>query len=233
MTYFTFNGRDSSDFGVHISGSGTFDAPKRDIEAVSVPGRDGDLLFDNGRFNNIQVVYPAFIVSDFSRHFGDFRAFLLSNPGYHRLEDTYHPEEYRVAQFKGPIDPDLGALNRHGQFDVTFECKPQRFLKSGEEVAEYTADGFIQNPTLYASKPLIRAYGTGTFYIGAYGVTITAADGYTDIDCDIQDAFKGTTNCNGNIRLLSDGFPKIEPGTQGIDLTGITKLEITPRWYTI
>lgn len=233
MTYLTFNGRDSKDFGVYISGSGTFDAPKRDTEAVAVPGRNGVLLFDNGRYENLTITYPAFISQDFAENFDAFKAFMLSQSGYHRLEDTYHPDEYRLASYEGPLAPEVGAINRYGHFDIVFNCKPQRFLKSGEKTVEITQTMAIINPTLYAAAPLIRAYGVGTFYIGSYGMEITQADGYTDIDCDIQDAFKGATNCNGNIRLLSNEFPKIEAGKNNITISGITRLEILPRWFTI
>lgn len=40
-----------------ISGYGTYGAPERDVEAVAVPGRNGDLIFDNGRFTNAEVYY--------------------------------------------------------------------------------------------------------------------------------------------------------------------------------
>jgi phage-related protein len=42
--YFVFDYNDSRDFGVYISGQGTFNAPGREYENIAVPGRDGDLL---------------------------------------------------------------------------------------------------------------------------------------------------------------------------------------------
>ena len=59
--YLTFNGKNSAEFGVWISGGGTYNAPARDVEMVSVPGRNGDISYDNGRFQNVAVTYPAFI----------------------------------------------------------------------------------------------------------------------------------------------------------------------------
>ena len=53
MNAFQFNGRSSSEFGVYISGGGTYNAPERDVEFMAMPGRSGDLLIDNGRFKNI------------------------------------------------------------------------------------------------------------------------------------------------------------------------------------
>ena len=63
-------------------------------------------------------------------------------------------------------------------------------------------------------------------------MTISSANSYTDIDCDIMDAFKGSTNCNGNI---SGSFPTLAPGDNTVDLpsSGITKIEIIPRWWVL
>ena len=61
-------GRDLADFGVYISGNGTYNAPARDVKSVAIPGRNGELTLDNGRFKNVTVKYPAFIVEDFGRN---------------------------------------------------------------------------------------------------------------------------------------------------------------------
>ena len=64
--------------------------------------------------------------------------------------------------------------------------------------------------------------------------TLKAADGYTDIDCDLEDAYKGSANKNGCLQLYSGEFPTLAPGENGITLgTGITKVEITPRWWSL
>ena len=53
--YFVFGGKFSKDYGLYVSGSGTFNAPERDVELVEVPGKNGSLVLDNGRFKNITV----------------------------------------------------------------------------------------------------------------------------------------------------------------------------------
>lgn len=231
--YLYFAGKSSEDFNCHISGSGTFLSPERDVKSVSVPGRNGDLHIDNGRYYNIDVIYPAFITKDFRKNFDALKAFLLSQRGYKRLEDSYHPEYFRRARFKGNIEPTMSTLNRAGSFELKFDCDPRRFLKEGEKVYEVDAMGGLLNRTEYASQPLIRVYGTGTFTINSTAVQITTADGYTDIDCELQEAFKGSTNCNANIVLTNGKFPELDPGQNLITYTGITKIEITPRWWTV
>lgn len=231
--YLTFDGKNSRDFGVWISGGGTFNAPARDIQLVQIPGRNGDLTFDNGRYQNITVAYPAFISRAFRRRIDDFRAFICAPIGYRRLEDTYHPEEFRMAMYSGGLDVSTTPRNMAGMFNLAFNCKPQRWLKSGELPKTFNANGALYNPTLYAAKPLVRAYGTGTFTINGVSVRITAAIGYTDIDCDSMDAYKGSTNCNRNIALVNGAFPEIAPGENAVTLSGLTSIEITPRWWTL
>ena len=134
----TFGGIDSSTYGVYISGSDTFSAPERDVQYVQVPGRNGDLIIDNGRWNNITVTYPAFIPNTFESNVDAFRAAMMLKTGYHRLEDTYHPNEYRMASFSYGLNPsNITAYRRFGEFALTFNCKPQRFLKSGETPLQF------------------------------------------------------------------------------------------------
>jgi phage-related protein len=229
--YMTIGGKSTEDFNIYISGEGTFASPERDYETVSVPGRNGDLTFDNGRFKNRSLTYPAFITRNYKQNLADLEDYLGSLRGYVRLEDTYHPDEFRMGIYKGGINPKNSAANLAGEFDLTFDVKPQRFLKEGERVITFTSDGIIKNPTYQEAKPLIRVYGTGTVGVGSTTITIYSANEYTDIDCETMDAYKGATNCNGNISVTNYTFPVLK-GETGITLGGsVTKVEITPRWW--
>ena len=232
--YLTFNNVSTKDYGVYISGLNTYNAPEKDVEIISIPGRNGDLTIDNGRYKNVDVSYPAFIYDNFDQNVEGLRNYLLSQNGYKRLEDTYHPEEFRLARYKGDFSAKMVDWLEAGEFDLAFDCYPQRFLKSGEQIITLTAAGYIFNEYM-TSKPLIRAYGTGTFTINGVSVQITTASGYTDIDCDLQEAYKDTlaTNCNGNIVLSNGEFPELVPGENTITISGLTKLEITPRWWIL
>lgn len=231
--FIVFNGKKLKDYGVFISGEAVFNAPKRSTTSVTVPGRNGALTLDNGRFENITLKYPAFIVRSFKDRVSELRNFVLTQSGYQRLEDTYHPDEYRLARWSTDfsVKPDEELLA--GEFDLTFDCYPQRFLKSGENAIEITSATTIINEQMTTALPLIRAYGTGTFTINGVTVQITSASSYTDIDCDLQECFKDTlaTNCNGNVVLTT--FPELTPGENTISMSGITKLEITPRWWRL
>ena len=233
INFIVFNGKKLKDYGVFISGEAVFDAPKRDTTSVTVPGRNGELTLDNGRYENITIKYPAFIVRSFKERISELRNFVLSQSGYQRLEDTYHPDEFRLAKWESDfsVKPDEALLA--GEFDLKFNCYPQRFLKSGENAIEITSATTIINEQMTTALPLIRAYGTGTFTINGVTAQITSASSYTDIDCDLQECFKDTlaTNCNENVVLTT--FPELKPGENTISMSGITKLEITPRWWRL
>lgn len=239
--YVIYNGRPLTDFGLYVSGHGTFNSPERDVTKVEVPGKSGDLIFDNGRFKNVTITYrDSFILQDdlneiaFMKKMRELASFIKSSPGYHRLEDTYHPDEFRLAICTTSIDPEVYNLVA-GVFDLEFDCKPQRYLKSGEALLEFTANGQILNPTTQTSKPLIRVYGYGTLGIGEETITIGShSQSYIDIDCDMMNCYCGAVNCNSYITLASGDFPVLVPGPNGIAFSGnITKVVITPRWWFI
>jgi len=234
FNYLVFDGKSSADFGVWISGGGTFNAPARDVETVAVPGRNGLLYFDNGRFNNTDVVYPAFISRDFEPRIKAFRAWLCSKVGYKRLEDTYHPDEYRKAIYKSGLDVTAAVRNLGGSFDLAFDCMPQRFLKSGEIPVRFEAGGVLFNPTVYTAKPVIRCIGTaGSVTVGGVSVEITGASTYADIDCEEMEVTEGSTLLNSTTVLTDGAFPVIDPGKVEISFSGFSAVEITPNWWTL
>ena len=131
----TFDGESSRTYGVYITGEAVYNAPERDVEMVKIPNRNGAFALDNGRFENIEVTYPAGVFADsetdFAKAISDFRNMLCSRKGYCKLTDEYNPDEFRLAVYKSGLEVDPVAL-RAGEFDITFECKPQRYLMSGE-----------------------------------------------------------------------------------------------------
>lgn len=138
---FNFDGVQSSDYGVYISGSGTFDAPERDFEAVEVPGRNGILTLDNGRFQLQRHKYPAFVVPPFRDNVRGLRNALMSKRGAHRLTDTYNPDEFYLAYYERGLEVDPEKNLTVGAMDIIFTRDPRRFLLTGDEPVELGAWG--------------------------------------------------------------------------------------------
>lgn len=177
---FTFDGEDSRDYGVYISGDGVFNAPERDVEMIEIPGRNGAYALDHGRFRNIEITYPAGLFgdteADFAQGISALRNALCSRKGYCRLEDEYNPNEYRMAVYKSGLEVTPAQL-KAGEFPITFECQPQRYLKSGETALEVSSGDTINNPTLFDASPVLSfsASDNGIITIGDNSISILSA----------------------------------------------------------
>ena len=172
---FEFDGEVSTDYGVQILGEGVFNAPEREVEMINIPGRNGAFALDKGRFENIEVVYPANIIAnstaDFAAAVSDLRNMLCSRRGYCRLTDDYHPDEYRMAVYKSGLEVDEKVL-RAGEFEIVFDCKPQRYLASGEEAVSVSDGDTITNPTRFDSSPMLEVEGYGTITLNGYEIEL-------------------------------------------------------------
>lgn len=234
--YLTIDGADSRDYGVFISGQGTFGSPAKAYNMLTVPGRDGDLIGPERRLQNIEVTYPAFIYSNFETNLKNFRNFLLSRDGYVKISDTYHSGEYRMGVYRGPFTPDVLKTNNAGQFNIVFNCKPQRFLDSGDTAVS----GDITNPTQFDSRPLIiipakNASYSGSIEIGSDTITLTdmPASTIAYIDCEMMDCYgENGENLNSCVTLSGYDFPVLHPGANGVD-SDITGVTIKGRWFIV
>ena len=165
---FTFDGESSLNYGVYLTGEGVFNAPERAVEMIEIPGRNGNYALDQGRFQNISLTYRAGLVdyseADFATKMSAVRNWLCSKVGYCRLEDDYNTGEYRMAVYMSGIEVDHDDLQT-GEFDITFDCKPQRWLTSGETAVSVANNGTLNNTTPFESKPLLQIWGYGDIQV--------------------------------------------------------------------
>lgn len=169
-----FDGVNSHTYGVGLTGRDVYNAPERDVELITIPGRNGEYALDKKRYRNIDITYHAGMFDtnqpDFAKRISDFKNELLSRRGYKRLEDEYDVNVFRMGIFKSGLEVNPVTYQRAGEFDLTFTCKPQRFLKSGEEKSTITTG--IVNPTQYDSKPLLEVEGYGDIDINGQKISI-------------------------------------------------------------
>lgn len=172
----TFDGENSKDYGIYITGTGVYNAPERDVEMIAIPGRNGNFALDNGRFANVEVTYHCGLFgpsqADFSEAISDFRNMLMSRRGYVRLTDDYNADEYRMAIYKSGLEVTADAV-RAGEFDLVFDCKPQRFLTSGETAVSVASGDTLTNPTLFDAHPLLAVDGTGEVSVGGENINVS------------------------------------------------------------
>ena len=243
MTYFTYNGRSSADFGLHIERKDVFSAPSYDAEFISIPGRSGDIINPNRRFANIKVTYTVFLarknIAALAAVLRDIKGWLYSEPDrYHEITDSYDAEYFRYGVISGNLDIEE-QLNKIGCFTVTFNCKPFKYSFAGQKTISMNITGFpVNNPTAFDSKPYIKLYSSSstpiTLVVQAKGQetltwNISSIDKYIEIDSEKMTCFKDTVLKNDTI--TGEGFPIFKPGITNIICNGpVNRVEIIPRW---
>lgn len=173
----TFDGINSLDYGIYITGESVYDTPERDVDVVEIAGRNGDFLLDKGRWKNLEVTYRCGCFgadqSEFANKIRTFRNLLASRIGYKRITDTYNTTEYRMGTLVNPVEVDSVSYKRAGEFDLTFNCKPQRYLTSGETATTVANNGTLTNPTAYDASPLLAVKGYGTITFNGFSIVLS------------------------------------------------------------
>lgn len=234
MGVIRFNNKSSSDCRIQVAHPPGYAYPERDYTITHIPGRNGDIVQDNGCYLNVERTYDVSFDApngDFATYANAVSAWLHSTTGYARLEDSYEPDYYRMAIYQeSNIFENI--YNQAGTATIVFNCKPQRFLKSGAVSTILTNGSSIDNPTGFDAHPRIRVTGTsGTLTVNDNTITLSSIDSYTMLDCELQDAYKGTVNKNSTV---SGTFPVLKPGSNTISWTGdISNVLVIPRWWTI
>ena len=242
--YFVFNGVDSREYGLYISGTGRLTVPEKAYEFAEIPGQNGEhILNRNARVRNEGITYPAFI-SPFNESgvrlpFGvmasRMRSWLLSVKGYAELYDSYDPDHYRRAAFTGPTEFELTPTLEAGSFELSFNCKPQRYLRESETIAV----GFEQTKTIhkcpfYYSVPLIAINDEGSIAIDDQTITVATNDLQYPIYIDslLMNCYDSRgINANLYVSFSNYTYPTIADGSV---LSGTeTSFSVEPRWYEL
>lgn len=235
---FTFDGVSSASCLARVLPTDSMSrAPARNTNVVTVPGRSGALLMDLAAYDNVSREYDVIIAGD-----ADFAALnalrnqLASRGGYRRLTDTFDPTHYFMAAYTEAFSMSADwHSKKRARGTISFNCKPQRYLLSGETAITFTASGSVVNPTRFTAKPFLRVYGTGVVGVGGTNITISSHGfSYIDIDCESGRAYCGATALDSVVALNTIDYPGLAPGANGISKgNGITRIILTPRWWEL
>lgn len=239
MSYFTYNGCSSEEFGLHIEKKDVFSAPEYDAAFTSIPGRSGDLIVSNRRFANIKVSYTVFLarktVTDLADTLRAIKGWLYTEPDrYHEITDSYDTGYLRYGVISGSLDIEE-QFNKLGSFRITFNCKPFKYSMAGLQEISIKNGGSIFNPEAFTAKPIITLKGSGDFSLtlqnGGYNKTWNFK-GITDsVVCDSEQMnfYYGTVLLND--KVTGDGFPELNPGETVLTVSGgVSEIKATPRW---
>lgn len=222
----TFNGTSSDSIGVIVERIPNRFIPTRRFLEQEVAGRNGNVLIADRSFPNVMQEYEVYLSAESQGLPSVARAcaeWLCTPTGYAVLTDSYDTSVFREAFLVDGFNVE-NSLNKFGRCTITFSCKPQKFLLTGQTS---TTDTTIVNPTPFEAKPLLTVSGSGTIAINGTEIEVLETVSDFDIDCE-------TMNADDNTKIFCLEFPVLTAGTNTItkDST-ITVLEITPRWWTL
>lgn len=231
---FYLDGIDARSVGIQLQAPIEFSEAVPISEAQTIPGRNGDLIWETGSYENRGASASCFCLQkDVEKAVSSAGRFLMGKKGYRRLETSDDPDHYWMARVEN--SPQIAMrLRTLAPFEIGFDCKPQRFVKAGENAVEFTQSGYLFNQYGQDALPLVKIHGQGAGWltIGDCTVEVKALDGVLYLDSDTQNAYNGTVNQNMNIN--APVFPVLHDGQVAISWSGgIEKVEIVPRWWEL
>lgn len=237
-SYFEYNGRKSTDFGLRILNELEFTAPARDIELVKVVGLDGDLAIDNGRYRGFDKRIPVKLkVPDdktISQVVDEITEWLLDDVGWYPLKLSMYPGyDYMAMHYERLSITD--SLRHFGRAVIVFRMKPNKYVQN-QTTSPVNSGQNLENPTYRIAKPLIHITGNGNIDVKNNGVNwihLIGLDNEIFIDSQIMSAYSSDGRLQNNKMLsnLRPLFPVLNPGDNIITWTGdVTSIEILPRW---
>lgn len=145
--------------------------PKKKFETISIPGRNGDIILDDGGYESYTQIYDVFVSAEkagtnMAKAVNGINSWLYnSRRGFVELSDDYDKDVYRLAYFAGGNDVS-NIFDRHGRASLEFFCKPQRFATAGKTFIVSSGAGEVSincNAPLgggysMPAKPVIRLY---------------------------------------------------------------------------
>ena len=231
---FYLDGIDARSVGIRLQSQIEFSKAVPVVESQAIPGRNGNLIFETGSYENRVGTASCFCLQkDVERAISSAGRFLMGKKEYRRLETSDDPNHYWMARVEN--SPQISMrLRTLAPFDISFDCKPQRFVKSGENAVVFSANGSLSNQYGQIALPLITLYGQGegTLTIGNCVVEVKELDEMLFLDSDTQNAYNNNGNQNMNINAPT--FPTLPGGETRIAFSGgINRVEILPRWWEL
>lgn len=222
--------------GIRLQGPVTFDAPTPKMESVPVPGRNGDLHYYEGAYNNITGEARCFALEEnyVDKALNAIARYSLLEPGYHRLETTEEPYIYRMAAITSGNETEI-RMRHLAPFTLSFDCMPQKFFKEGEREIKISKSGAVIYNDAFPAKPKIMISGNGEGTVSINDVVLNLLDTFSGAivyDSETENAYYGSENKNKQIKapeplILPHG--KFEIKWSG----GVESVSIIPRWWTL
>jgi len=241
--YMIYGTVDSRDYGLLLLSDEVAGAVP-DYESISVPGRNGDLHRSNNRWFNRERTMVLYCPETAKTSLESFIAALLAEPMYSKVSSSIWSDFFMYGTFKGGTEPRKSVAYEAGRVEIVFDCKPQKFLVSGEQEMVFRpgeVTQFFDNPTGFEAKPLITLDITsGNVDVGMStgvikSVSEISSSMFVTLDTETMD-FVGRNGNNYNSLFTTQHKDiYLKTGTNGLGMpdSGTYTVRMKPRWWTL
>lgn len=223
-----------------------FVIPETSLDFLEVDGRSSDIIFDRGKYKDIEKTFPVRIYKaqdkTIAAQLRNIAGWLFLSREYTPLLfSEYNEYFYKVLGYSGTSGKDL--KRDWLDIDFTFKCQPFVFRMDGEDEREILSGQSITNPEIFTSLPVVTfnkttATADSNVYINGqqFRIAKEAGTGIITMDCENGIAYKtGGVNISKYCFLNTDGYNPIilQPGKNEISYSNIDQFKIKPRWRNL
>jgi len=221
--YFIYNGINSKDMGVVLKALPPITRPKKRIETITVPGRNGNLYIDENSYEPIIISLECTLKKDVDPR-----------------KITEWLVEFGTITFSDELDKFYNAviinsipLSRifrvYREFIIQLELQP--IALSNTQYARNFSGTESQTLELDCTAtvyPYIKVMGSGEVQLTINNKTciVNIDESYIELDSELQNAYKVNKSKNN---MMNGEFPTLEPGENTIQITGNASIQIKYR----
>lgn len=214
MESFTFKGVSSSSLGLIIKEMPPIVRAEKNIESISVNGRNGNLHIDNGTYKSIDISIIC-VVNDLTKIdlikstlIGTGEVTLSTVPGRSytaTIKNQLSLSKYLSCLREFPLQLELDPFSYGSLITNTYTV-----INNNREF-DFSVGGNVE------TYPTLTINGIGSISLNGTQIQVTET-GIT-IDCELMECVKNNANKNSSVILTE--FPKLKPGVINSLETGI------------
>lgn len=233
MGSFTFNGVSSTTHGLRVTSDYVINSTGNDVETVSVPGRDGDLLISKNRLKSVTIELPCTVLS--SRKLTDAESDIsnwLNVDGYKDLTLSWDPDFIYRSAFIETFE--IASLMRQfGKVKLNFLTYPIKFYKQGRTTQTLSNGATVNGLGNVNAKPIITLVGSGdcTLTINGRKTKLRAVQNTITLDMQARQVFSGNLPAwDKVVRAPQYQMPYLDYGRNLISWDGDFTVSMIPNW---
>lgn len=233
MGSFTFNGVSSTTHGLRVTSDYVINSTGNDVETVSVPGRDGDLLISKNRLKSVTLELPCTVLSN--RKLTDAGSEIsnwLNVDGYKDLTLSWDPDFIYRSTFIETFEI-AGLMQQFGKVKLNFLTYPVKFYKQGRATQTLQNGATVNGIGNVNAKPIITLVGSGdcTLTINGRKTKLRGVQNTITLDMQARQVFSGNLPAwDKVVRAPQYQMPYLDAGRNLISWDGDFTVKMAPYW---